>query len=160
MALYAIDILNARLVGVCGENTDKGAWEKVVLAGVIGSMVSAETGCQVAKDLKQAVAKTSFAADEVLLAAIVPVVVDAKAGKAVSRPMTALPASASWPRPCTSTCALPTWASMKTTSPTWPKPTWAKKRPKPSGKKPLLWKPHLIRENSLIFDERLSGLRG
>lgn len=44
-------------------------------------MVSAETGCQVAKDLKQAVAKTSFAADEVLLAAIVPVVVDAKAGK-------------------------------------------------------------------------------
>ena len=81
MALYAIDILNDKLVGVCGENTDKGAWEKVVLAGVIGSMVSAETGCQVAKDLKQAVAKTSFAADEVLLAAIVPVVVDAKAGK-------------------------------------------------------------------------------
>lgn len=81
MALYAIDILNDRLVGVCGENADKGAWEKVVLAGVIGSMVSAETGCQVAKDLKQAVAKTSFAADEVLLAAIVPVVVDAKAGK-------------------------------------------------------------------------------
>lgn len=81
MALYATDILNDKLVGVCGENTDKGAWEKVVLAGVIGSMVSAETGCQVAKDLKQAVAKTSFAADEVLLAAIVPVVVDAKAGK-------------------------------------------------------------------------------
>ena len=81
MALYAIDILNDRLVGVCGENADKGAWEKVVLAGVIGSMVSAETGCQVAKDLKQAVVKTSFAADEVLLAAIVPVVVDAKAGK-------------------------------------------------------------------------------
>ena len=81
MALYAIDILNDKLVGVCGENTDKGAWEKVVLAGVIGSMVSAETGCQVAKDLKQAVAKTSFAADEVLLAAVVPVVVDAKAGR-------------------------------------------------------------------------------
>ena len=81
MALYAIDILNDKLIGVCAENADKGAWEKVVLAGVIGSMVSAETGCQVAKDLKQAVAKTSFAADEVLLAAIVPVVVDAKAGK-------------------------------------------------------------------------------
>lgn len=81
MALYAIDILNDKLIGVCAENADKGAWEKVVLAGIIGSMVSAETGCQVAKDLKQAVAKTSFAADEVLLAAIVPVVVDAKAGK-------------------------------------------------------------------------------
>ena len=27
----------------------------------------------------------------------------------------------------------------------------AKKRPKPSGKKPP-WKPHLIRENSLMFD--------
>lgn len=81
MALYAIDILNDKLVGVCGENTDKGAWEKVVLAGVIGSMVAAETGSQVAKGLAQAVAKTSFPADEVLLAAIVPVVIDAKAGK-------------------------------------------------------------------------------
>ena len=41
---------NDKLIGVCGENTDKGAWEKVVLAGVIGAMVSAETGRQVAKD--------------------------------------------------------------------------------------------------------------
>lgn len=44
-------------------------------------MVAAETGSQVAKGLAQAVAKTSFPADEVLLAAIVPVVIDAKAGK-------------------------------------------------------------------------------
>lgn len=81
MALYAIDILNDKLAGVCTDHADKGAWEKVVLAGVIGSMVAAETGSQVAKGLAQAVAKTSFPADEVLLAAIVPVVIDAKAGK-------------------------------------------------------------------------------
>lgn len=81
MALYAIDILNDKLAGVCTDHADKGAWEKVVLASVIGSMVAAETGSQVAKGLAQAVAKTSFPADEVLLAAIVPVVIDAKAGK-------------------------------------------------------------------------------
>lgn len=81
MALYAIDILNDKLTAVCTNHADKGAWEKVVLAGVIGSMVAAETGSQVAKGLAQAVAKTSFPADEVLLAAIVPVVIDAKAGK-------------------------------------------------------------------------------
>ena len=81
MALYAIDILNDKLTAVCTNHADKGAREKVVLAGVIGSMVAAETGSQVAKGLAQAVAKTSFPADEVLLAAIVPVVIDAKAGK-------------------------------------------------------------------------------
>ncbi|MGN0947517.1 MAG: iron-containing alcohol dehydrogenase [Megasphaera sp.] len=84
MALYAIDILNEKLEAVCSDTADKAdkaAWEKVVLASIIGCMVHAETGCPVSKGLEKAAASLSRPADECLLAAVVPVVIDAKAGK-------------------------------------------------------------------------------
>ena len=160
MALYAIDILNDKLAGVCTDHADKGAWDKVVLAGVIGSLVAAETGSQVANwrkpsprppsRLTKCSWQPSSRSSSMLKQGRIPSsMVNWPARWAVLHLMTVQPAFAIWPRPCTWTCALLTWASMKTISLTWPKPISVRKQPKPSRKKPLPWTPHLIRVNSL-----------